>query len=192
MDVKFPLAAYLRYLAATSDTERSEHLKAFLRDVRTKVKDLARRNYHEGEGRSVDYVVLFLPNEQLTGFIHEHDPALIDDALCQRVVMCSPLTLFAFLGVIRQAFDNFVVEQRSDRDPQLGRRVRCPVAPLHRLRRQAEAPLRSLHGEFDNLTGTRERMLDRTVRQIEILPRPSATIQGDDADRRSRAVGDGG
>ena len=28
--------------------------------------------------------------------------------------MCSPLTLFAFLGVIRQAFDNFVVEQTSD------------------------------------------------------------------------------
>ena len=57
---------------------------------------------------------MFLPNEQLTGFIHEHDPALIDDAMGQRVVMCSPLTLFAFLGVIRQAFDNFMVEQTSD------------------------------------------------------------------------------
>ena len=28
--------------------------------------------------------------------------------------MCSPLTLFAFLGVIRQAFDNFMIEQTSD------------------------------------------------------------------------------
>jgi DNA recombination protein RmuC len=30
MDVKFPLAAYLRYLAATSDTERSEHVKCLV------------------------------------------------------------------------------------------------------------------------------------------------------------------
>ena len=29
-------------------------------------------------------------------------------------MICSPLTLFAFLGVIRQAYDNFVVEQTSD------------------------------------------------------------------------------
>ena len=35
-------------------------------------------------------------------------------ALGQKVVLCSPLTLFAFLGVIRQAFDNFVIEQTSD------------------------------------------------------------------------------
>ena len=77
-------------------------------------KELSRRNYSEGGKPSVDYVLLFLPNEQLTGFIHEHDPALLDDALWQRVVMCSPLTLFAFLGVIRQAFDNFMIEQTSD------------------------------------------------------------------------------
>jgi DNA recombination protein RmuC len=190
MDVKFPLAAYLRYLAATSDTERSEHLKAFLRDVRMKVKDLARRNYHEGEGRSLDYVVLFLPNEQLTGFIHEHDPALIDDALCQRVVMCSPLTLFAFLGVIRQAFDNFVVEQRSTEILRLvgefGVQWRRYIDSADKLKRHFV----SLHGEFDNLTGTRERMLDRTVRQIESL-RDEREIQGDDPPPL-RAVGDGG
>ena len=46
--------------------------------------------------------------------IASRDPALIDNALEQRVVLCSPLTLFAFLGVIRQAFDNFMVEQTSD------------------------------------------------------------------------------
>ena len=64
-------------------------------------------------------MLLFLPNEQLTGFIHEHDPGLLDEAMAQRVVMCSPLTLFAFLGVIRQAFDNFMIEQTSDEILQL-------------------------------------------------------------------------
>ena len=41
MDVKFPLTAYLRYLQATTDDERSRERQQFLRDVRLKVKELA-------------------------------------------------------------------------------------------------------------------------------------------------------
>ena len=120
MDVKFPLASYLRYLEVGTDAERQAHLKRFLGDVRLRVKELAKREYaRDGERPAVDYVLLFLPNEQLTGFIHEHDPSLLDEAMAQRVVMCSPLTLFAFLGVIRQAFDNFMIEQTSDEILQL-------------------------------------------------------------------------
>ena len=52
--------------------------------MRLRVKELAKREYAAESGRpTVDYVLLFLPNEQLTGFIHEHDPGLLDDALVQ-------------------------------------------------------------------------------------------------------------
>ena len=82
MDVKFPLASYLRYLEAGTEAERQAHLKRFLADVRLRVKELARREYAARERPpTVDYVLLFLPNEQLTGFIHEHDPGLLDDAM---------------------------------------------------------------------------------------------------------------
>ena len=39
--------------------------------------------------------------------------------MASKVVICSPLTLFAFLGVIRQAFDNFVIEETSQEILQL-------------------------------------------------------------------------
>ena len=117
MDVKFPLSAYLRFLEAGTDTERQAHREAFLRDVRARVRELAQREYASvGDRPAVDYVLLFLPNEAIAGFIHEQDPGLIEHALGQKVVLCSPLTLFAFLGVIRQAFDNFVIEQTSDEE----------------------------------------------------------------------------
>ena len=48
MDVKFPLSSYLRYLEARTDVERAEHLKTFLRDVRTRVRELSKRNYSDG------------------------------------------------------------------------------------------------------------------------------------------------
>jgi DNA recombination protein RmuC len=170
MDVKFPLASYLRYLEVHTDAERQAHLKRFLSDVRLRVKELAKRDYAaETDRPAVDYVLLFLPNEQLTGFIHEHDPGLLDDAMAQRVVLCSPLTLFAFLGVIRQAFDNFMIEQTSDEILQLigrfGQQWQKYTDSADKVKRHFD----SVQREFDLLTGTRRRGLERPLQQLEAL-----------------------
>ncbi len=170
MDVKFPLASYLRFLEVHSDAERQAHLKAFLRDVRTRVRELAKREYaRAGDRPTLDYVLLFLPNEHLTGFIHEHDPGLLDEAMGQRVVMCSPLTLFAFLGVIRQAFDNFMIEQTSDEILGLigkfGQQWQKYTDSAERVKRRLD----SVQTEFEQLTGARRRALERPLNQLEDL-----------------------
>ncbi len=170
MDVKFPMAGYLRYLDATSDHERQTQRAAFLRDVRARVKELARRDYaRESARQSVDYVLLFLPNEQLAGFIHEHDPTLLDDAIGQRVVMCSPLTLFAFLGVIRQAYDNFMIEQTSDEILALigkfGVEWNKYNAQLDAVKKKFE----QLDRQFETLVGTRRRQLEKPLRQLDAV-----------------------
>lgn len=170
MDVKFPLAAYLKYLEAGTEAERSAHLKRFLSDVRLRVKELADRDYaRDGDEPTVDYVLLFLPNEQLTGFIYEHDPGLLDDAMSQRVVLCSPLTLFAFMGVIRQAFDNFMIERTSDQILQLlgsfSQQWQKYNGTVDKVQRQLDTVTRSV----DELTGVRRRALARPLRQLDQL-----------------------
>jgi DNA recombination protein RmuC len=170
MDVKFPLASYLRYLEVHTDAERQAHLKRFLADVRARVKELAQREYaREGDRPAIDYVLLFLPNEQLTGFIHEHDPGLLDEAMGQRVVMCSPLTLFAFLGVIRQAFDNFMIEQTSDEILQLIGKFGQQWQKYTESATKVKDRLDSVQKEFDLLVGTRRRQLERPLQQLEEL-----------------------
>ena len=170
MDVKFPLASYLRYLEVGTDAERQAHLKRFLTDVRARVKELAKREYaREGDRPSVDYVLLFLPNEQLTGFIHEHDPALLDDAMSQRVVLCSPLTLFAFLGVIRQAFDNFMIERTSDEILSLIGKFSQQWGKYTESIEKVKTRLDSVQKELDLLVGTRRRALERPLQQLEDL-----------------------
>jgi len=170
MDVKFPLASYLRYLEVGSDAERQAHLRAFLRDVRARVKELARREYaRAGDRPTVDYVLLFLPNEHLTSFIHEHDPALLDDAMGQRVVMCSPLTLFAFLGVIRQAFDAFMIERTSDEILQLIGRFGQQWQKYTESAEKVKRRLDGVQTEFEQLVGPRKRQLERPLAQLEDL-----------------------
>jgi len=170
MDVKFPMAGYLRYLDAHTDAERDAHRSAFLRDVRARVRELAKRDYaRESAATTVDYVLLFLPNEQLTGFIHEHDPALIDDAMTQRVVMCSPLTLFAFLGVIRQAYDNFMVEQTSDQILALIGKFGTQWQKYNDQLDKVKVKFDQLDRQFDELVGTRRRQLEKPLQQLEAV-----------------------
>jgi DNA recombination protein RmuC len=172
MDVKFPMNAYLRYLDAGTEAERSAHRAAFVRDVRTRVRELAKREYSKTDDRpAVDNVLLFVPNETLAGFIHESDPDLVDEALRQQVVICSPLTLYAFLGVIHQAFDNFVIEQTSREiltllgtfSQQWGKYTDA----VDKVRRQMDTVSRS----FDELATTRRRALERPLVAIDDLRR---------------------
>jgi DNA recombination protein RmuC len=172
MDVKFPMAGYLRFLDAHTEAERQAHRAAFLRDVRARVKELAKRDYaRESAKSSVDYVLLFLPNEQLTGFIHEADPGLIDDAMNQRVVMCSPLTLFAFLGVIRQAYDNFVIEQTSDQILALIGKFGTQWQKYSEQLEKVKSKFDQLDRQFDELVGTRRRQLEKPLQQLEAVRR---------------------
>jgi DNA recombination protein RmuC len=172
MDVKFPLSAYLRFIEAGTDAERQAHRDAFLRDVRARVRELAQRDYASvGDRPAVDYVLLFLPNESIAGFIYESDPGLVEHALGQKVVLCSPLTLFAFLGVIRQAFDNFVVEQTSDEILMLlgtfGQQWEKYAQSLESVERKFSA----VHKELEHLGGPRRRMLEKPLLQLDELRR---------------------
>jgi DNA recombination protein RmuC len=172
MDVKFPMASYLRYLDATTDAERSAHRAAFVRDVRGHVRELARRDYARTDDRpSVDSVLMFVPNESLASFIHEADSTVVDEALRSNVVICSPLTLFAYLGVIRQAFDNFAIEQTSREILGLlgkfGQQWSKYTDSVEKVRRNFATVSRA----FDDLATTRLRALERPLREIESIRR---------------------
>ena len=166
MDVKFPIDNYLRWLDAETAADRSRLVKAFRSDVRNRVKELSTRQYVDPE-TTVDYVLLFVPNESVYGFLHEHDPKLIDHTLGQRVVLCSPTTLFAVLAVIRQAVDNFLVERRSDEilSALTGLREQWTrwEEPMSKMGRGLESARKA----FEDLSGPRTRQFERQLEKLE-------------------------
>src|SRR5690606_37946843 len=101
---------YLRHLDATDEDAAEAARTAFCRDVRARVREVASRDYTD-PATTVGWMVLFIPNEAVYAFVHEHDPELLGRALAQKVVLCSPLTLFAVLAVVRQAVDTFHLER---------------------------------------------------------------------------------
>ena len=97
MDCKFPIDNYLKYVEAESEGERTEHSKVFLRNVEKHVSDVTKRDYINSQ--TVDCVLIFIPNEQIYRFIHEQGSSVIDTALRNKVILCSPMTLYIVLAV---------------------------------------------------------------------------------------------
>lgn len=115
LDSKFPMENYLKYFEAQDDKTRKIMKNAFIENVEDRVKELEKRDYVQQSGaNAIDYVLLFIPNEGVLSFIQLHKPSLVDDAVAKRVVLCSPLTLYAFLGVVRQATASFAMEQNAN------------------------------------------------------------------------------
>ena len=172
MDVKFPLDKYAEYVAALNDIQRASAKADFVRAVKGHVDALARRDYIDKSAEnSIDYVLMFVPNESISGFVHEADPNLIDYALSKKVVLCSPLTLYAFLVVIRQASDSFHTEKTSVEIMQyinlFFKQWESYVQAVEKVRKSFATLTDDL--ESIDTNGTRFKMLNAQIKKIERL-----------------------
>ena len=111
MDVKFPLDNYLKMVNAEVLEEKERYAKDFVRNVKDRIKEIQGRDYINPSENTLDFVLLFIPNEQVFALIQEKMPTLMDESLKEKVVVCSPFTLYAMLSVVRQAFENFRYEK---------------------------------------------------------------------------------
>lgn len=166
MDVKFPLNNYLRYVEA-EESQKEVYKKQFLKDVRDKIKEVTSRDYINPEENTVDYVILFIPNDQIYAFINENDPSLIDEALKNKVILCSPVTLYAVLAVIRQAIDNFKLEKSAVEIQLTLKAFKQQWDNFIESLNKVEKKLEELQKEFNNLNSTRRRQLERQLDKIE-------------------------
>ena len=171
MDVKFPLNSYLRYLETENDMEREVQKGQFLKDVRSRIKEVTTRDYINPEDETLDYVLVFIPNEQVYAFINQNDPAVIDEALRSKVILCSPFTLFAILAVIRQAMDNFSTAKAAN---DMLRLIGGFNKEWEKFRKSMDNMGRKIddaRDEFQKLATTRRNKLERPLQKIEDLRR---------------------
>jgi DNA recombination protein RmuC len=176
MDVKFPLDNYVRYLDANSDLERTKFRDQFLRDVRDRVKELTSRGYLDATDETVDCLLLFIPNEQVYAFVQEHDRAMLDDAMRHKIVLCSPLTLYAVLAVVRQAVDNFRLERTSNEILRLLQEFSLQWEKYTTSLEKVQQRFDAVAKEYTALMTTRHRALQRPLDKIESLRRAEPAL----------------
>ncbi len=168
MDVKFPFDNLRRAVETESELEARKFRDSFRSDVRDRVKELARRGYVDAT-ETVDCVLLFIPSDELYAYVQQIDADLVDQALAQRIVLCSPLTLFPVLAIVRQAVDTFRLSRTSD---EILQRLGAFSGQWQRFVDHMDKVGRSVDRvgkDFEALLGTRRRLLDRELDRIETL-----------------------
>lgn len=110
VDAKFPYSA-LQRMTETDDVDmKNKHMKQFESDVKEKVKQVTSRDYINPDDKTVDFVILFIPNEMIFSFIYDKMPTIWQDAMQKKVVLAGPFSFTAILRMIKQAYENFRVQ----------------------------------------------------------------------------------
>ena len=110
VDAKTSFTAFENAAMAEDENKRSDYLRQHADQVQANLDKLARADYlpfiqeKYGETATPDYVVMFLPSDALYHAALEQLPKLAQEGFQKRVILTSPTTLFALIGVIHLGF----------------------------------------------------------------------------------------
>jgi len=101
VDAKCSLTAFVEASRAVTAEAREAALVAHVASIRAHVKGLAAKSYQDVvQERTLDIVLLFVPNEAAFHAAISRAAGLYEEAFRQRIVICSPTTLLAALQLI--------------------------------------------------------------------------------------------
>ena len=123
VDSKLPLNSYLKACEATEEKMRETFLNEHVRALRGHLNQLSSKKYWAQFGSSVDVVVMFVPIESSWTAALEKDPSLLEEAINKRVLITTPMTLFALLKAIAYGWMRFRVAENIQMVAQEGRRL---------------------------------------------------------------------
>jgi DNA recombination protein RmuC len=116
VDSKFPLENFRRMLEEPEEEPRRQLRKAFLKDVRSRVDEIARKYILPDEG-TFDFALMYVPAENVYYEVILRDEggedSLLGYALSRRVVPVSPNSFYAYLQVILLGLRGLRIEQNA-------------------------------------------------------------------------------
>ncbi|MFA5926429.1 MAG: DNA recombination protein RmuC [Parcubacteria group bacterium] len=111
IDAKFPLQSLIKYQETEIKQEKERYLREFTSDVKQKIKQVTTRDYINPEENTVDFVILFVPNEMIFSFIYDRLHEVWNDAMKKKVIMAGPFSFTAILRMVFQSYKNFAYQQ---------------------------------------------------------------------------------
>lgn len=168
IDAKMSLVAYERYYHADTVAEQELALSEHVASVRSHIRGLSRKDYHQLHGvKTLDYVLMFVPVEPAFQAAVAADPSLIRDAMEQNIMLVSPTTLLVALRTInnlwRNERQNQNAKQIAERASKLYDKLRLFVNDMEAVGASLEKASQSYQGAMSKLVTGR----GNVIRQAE-------------------------
>ncbi len=178
IDAKFPADAYSRLQEASQSGDPaavSEARRLLVYAVRKAAKDISEK--YICPPYSTDFAVMFLPFEGLYAEVVELGMMEEVQRSC-RVMIAGPSTMAALLNSLQMGFRTLAIQKNAGRVWKVLGTVKSEFDKFAEVLTAAQSRLDQAGKELDKLVGTRTRMIQRSLRDVQSLQYP-----GEEADK---------
>lgn len=164
VDVKFPYSEMQKLMSADTKEQKQHHLKQFNQDLKSKVLKVA--EYIKPTSDTLDYAIMFVPNEMVFSFINQQLPEIVDFAISKRILLVSPFTFLIVAKTVHESYRNFMV---SDALRGAVATVEDFVGEWDRFKEHVAKygrTIQTLQNDYEQLTGARVRQMDKKIEKV--------------------------
>ncbi len=165
VDVKFPYQAIQRMVDADNASERDLEKKMFKTDVAAKLKQVEK--YIDTTKGTLDYAVMFVPNEALFSFIAKEFTDVINDAFKKKILIVSPFSFIPITKTVLEMHKSFTMENSLRNLMVMFADFSKQWGMFKGEFEKFDKSIKSLRVNYDQINSTRFKEMDRRVKKIE-------------------------
>ncbi len=168
VDAKFPYSNLQKMTETEDKSSKQEHVKAFEVDIKEKIKQVTTRDYINPANNTVDFVIMFIPNEMIFSFIYDRMNRVWSDAMKQKVILAGPFNFTAVLRLIRQSYSNFKYQKNIHKIITFIKVFEDEFRKYNEEFEKIGIRIDALSEQYDKVNSTRTKQLVRTVDKIRL------------------------
>jgi len=168
VDAKANINAYIEAVNAPDDTQREAELQRFARHTSEQVKKLADKKYWSlFDGRSADFVVMFVPGDHFIDAALSRKPDLLDIAAQQGVILASPSTLIGLLRAVAVGWREHALTEQAAELFELGKELHDRAATAFEHAGKLGDSIRMSVDRYNKLVGSIDSRMMPTLKKFE-------------------------
>ena len=168
VDAKANINAYIDAVNEVDDEKREAHMERFARHTSEQVKKLSEKRYWSlFDGRSAEFVVMFVPGDQFIDAALARRPELLEEAASRGVILASPSTLIGLLRAVAVGWREHALTEEAAKLFELGKELHDRAATAFEHAGKLGDSIRQSVERYNRLVGSIDTRLVPTLRKFE-------------------------
>lgn len=169
LDAKVSLNGYLEAMESQDENVRKQKLQLHAKQIRTHIQTLGKKAYFESFKPSPDFVILFLPTDEIYNAAASHDPELFDIGIKEKVIIATPMTLITLLKLVALGWKDSEIEKNAMEISTLGKELYERISKMSSHFSDLGKKLGGAVGSYNDMLGSLENRVLTTARKFQNL-----------------------